>query len=181
MEVIKIDNRTKKVFVLDRSDDRIVYIPVKSCHRIDYDRLVKAEKEKPDNTPLLSYLRKIKFDNGRNALDVLDKIIQVANVSSSDSASRLPKPDEAESFNLSKEEGVAEKQESNNQQHQAVEVPQLNESKVNMDNPNEPVEGVEYKYQDRHGKTKIWGGKGRMPIAIKEALEEGKQLHQFAM
>jgi len=90
MQDIRIDGRTHRVFVLTKSDKRIVYIPVKSLHRTDYDRLCQLEKQDGD---LLKVMQKTKLDNGRNALELYDDIIQVLDLTKGNH--RLPKPDEA--------------------------------------------------------------------------------------
>tara|TARA_B100000700_G_scaffold325735_1_gene435276 strand:- start:621 stop:1190 length:570 start_codon:yes stop_codon:yes gene_type:complete len=182
VEVIKINNRTHKVFVLDKTEKRIVYIPVKSCHRVDYDRLRDAEKQAPKNYPLLDYLKKKKFDNGRNALDVLDKIIQVADLVEG-GAVRLAKPDEAESFTLSGHandgEHVVKKATVQTLNENAGETEKKvvdgNQSTNKNVDPNNPIPNTQYYYEDKAGKPKIWTGQGRMPNAIREAIDSGEK------
>jgi hypothetical protein len=77
MKRLSINGRSKKVFVLSETEHRIIYIPVSACHRVDYERLKKIEAKNPDN--MLDELKETKLDNGRNALVVYDKLIQVAN------------------------------------------------------------------------------------------------------
>ncbi|MDY4379102.1 H-NS family nucleoid-associated regulatory protein [Pectobacterium brasiliense] len=40
---------------------------------------------------------------------------------------------------------------------------------------------AKYKYVDENGSEKLWTGQGRTPKAIKEALENGKSLEDFAI
>lgn len=89
MKDIRIDNKMQRVFILTESPERIVYIPVKHLHRIDYDRLKEIEAKYSKN--LLDGLAKTTLDNGRNALVQYDGIIQVMQKTGS---SRIRKPDE---------------------------------------------------------------------------------------
>ncbi|MBA0219798.1 H-NS histone family protein [Pectobacterium brasiliense] len=40
---------------------------------------------------------------------------------------------------------------------------------------------AKYKYVDENGSEKLWTGQGRTPKAIKEALDNGKSLEDFAI
>jgi len=93
---IRIDGKFQRVFVLKEEDNRIVYIPVKALHRVDYDRLVDIENKAKDKNDLLDNLKETTLSNGRNALVQFDSIIQVANVDPEKPVgSRLKKPNEA--------------------------------------------------------------------------------------
>lgn len=103
---LRIDGRMQRVFVLSETDERIAYIPLKSIHRVDYDRLNEISDAVP-NKPILEQMRKTKLGNGRNALVQYDSVIQVADkVTSENGAIRLKKPEEAilevEAHNLAK-------------------------------------------------------------------------------
>lgn len=77
MKNIKINGLTRRVFVLKEADERIVYIPIKYLHRVDYDQLIEIQKEAPPGM-MLEALKKVKLKNGRNALLQLDSVIHVA-------------------------------------------------------------------------------------------------------
>jgi len=91
MEDLRINKRLQRVFVLKRSEDSVVYIPVKALTRVDYDRLVAIEKKGGE---MLAQMRKETLDNGRNALALYDHIIQVVRLNDEKTGTRLPKPDE---------------------------------------------------------------------------------------
>lgn len=80
MKDVRIDGRLTRVFVLHENESRMIYIPLKILHRVDYDRLVRIEKEAKDN--MLERMSEIKLDNGRNALTQYDNLIQVMNKTS---------------------------------------------------------------------------------------------------
>lgn len=77
MKDIRINGKLNRVFVLKETDSRIVHIPVKSLHRVDYDRLRDIESKTPSKADMLDTMRKTELDNGRNALVQYDKHIQV--------------------------------------------------------------------------------------------------------
>jgi hypothetical protein len=91
---IRIDGRMQRVFVLKETSERILYIALKSLHRVDYDQLLDIDKTYPKD--MLEGMRKTKLANGRNALAQYDAIIQVSvkNQPTGD-ISRIRKPDEA--------------------------------------------------------------------------------------
>lgn len=93
MKDIRIDNRSARVFVLKETDDRIVYIPLKVLHRVDYDRLLKIEQEAGDK--MLERMSETVLDNGRNALVQYDGLIQVMKKNSETTGERLKKPEES--------------------------------------------------------------------------------------
>lgn len=96
MKDIRIDGKFQRVFVLKEEKDRIVYIPIKALHRVDYDRLVEIENKAKNKNDLLDNLKETTLSNGRNALVQFDSIIQVANVDPQKPVgSRLKKPNEA--------------------------------------------------------------------------------------
>lgn len=92
MKDIRIDGRLQRVFVLKETTERIVYIPLKTLHRVDYEAL-KEVSEKYGNE-MMEGLKKTKLPNGRNALAQYDSIIQVS-VKKGDDTNRLRKPEEA--------------------------------------------------------------------------------------
>ena len=100
MKDVRIDGRLTRVFVLKESDDRLVYIPLKVLHRVDYDRLVAIENAvKGRSMSMLERMSEVKLDNGRNALTQYDNLIQVMNKTVVDgriAGERLRKPGEPE-------------------------------------------------------------------------------------
>ena len=88
MKDFRIDGVLQRVFVLAESDVRVVYIPVKALHRVDYNRLLEMEAR---NKNLLQELNRTVLDNGANALVLYEKIIQVFDKAS---GKRLKKPEE---------------------------------------------------------------------------------------
>lgn len=96
MRRLIINGRTKRVFVLNETDKRIVYIPVDALHRVDYERLKTIDEKNPDN--MLEEMKDTKLDNGRNALVVYDKLIQVANKATGVQMDKFPTTEKAERF-----------------------------------------------------------------------------------
>lgn len=92
MKTLRIDGRLQKVFVLRETDDRLVYIPVKSCFLVDYKKLLDLENRGGD---LLKHLSNETLPNGRNALTQFDNLICVMNKKSDQEGERLRKPEEA--------------------------------------------------------------------------------------
>lgn len=100
MKDIRINGRMARVFVLKETKDRLVYIPLKNIHRVDYDRLLDIEAAATRaNSDMLDVMSNYKLDNGRNALLQYDAIIQVMQKTTSigkiDVGERLQKPEEA--------------------------------------------------------------------------------------
>jgi hypothetical protein len=99
MKDIRVNGKNIRVFVLKETSDRIVYIPLKTLHRVDYDRLLDIESvAAKQSTAMLDLMSTYKLDNGRNALVQYDKIIQVLKkivTASGIVGERLPKPEEA--------------------------------------------------------------------------------------
>jgi len=93
MKDLRIDGRMQRVFVLLDAKDRIVYIPLKSLHRVDYEVLKEASEKHGDR--LMDALKKTKLKNGRNALAQYESIIQVSVKNGKDEAERIQKPSEA--------------------------------------------------------------------------------------
>lgn len=93
MKVLRIDGRTAKVFVLKETDDSLVYIPVKSLFRYDYDIMVEMEQRGGE---LLKTMAKEVLPNGRNALVQYDSLIQVARYTDTEQTEvrRVRRPDE---------------------------------------------------------------------------------------
>lgn len=111
MKDVRIDGRLTRVFVLKESEDRLVYIPLKVLHRIDYDRLVAIENAvKGGGMSMLERMSEVKLDNGRNALTQYDSLIQVMNKTVIDGRAagvRLRKPGEPEDLTPPAKETVA--------------------------------------------------------------------------
>lgn len=78
MEDIRVDNKLQRVFVLRKTDDSIVYIPLTSLTYVDYKRLLDVEAQGGE---MLTQMRKETFDNGRNALALYDNVIEVVRLS----------------------------------------------------------------------------------------------------
>lgn len=74
MEDIRVDNKLQRVFVLRKTDESIVYIPLNSLTYVDYKRLLDIEAQGGE---MLTQMRKETFDNGRNALALYDNVIEV--------------------------------------------------------------------------------------------------------
>jgi len=97
MRDVKINGKTQRVFVLAEGEDRLVYIPVKTLHRVDYTRLVDMENvSKKTKRSMLEVMKETKLDNGRNALVVYDNIIQVMIENEENKGVRIPKKNEPE-------------------------------------------------------------------------------------
>lgn len=195
MQDIRVNGRLQRVFVLKQTDERVVYIPVKTLHRVDYDRLKKMEESKPANLPLLDFMSKQKLDNGRLALVQFDKLIQVATLDASGDAVRLTKPDEKM---IHAQLGGLEKKEKEQQQVQVqiiqvpvevpVYVPQpatgLAGNGVGANIPAsvapEPDESKPmYRFINKHGNEQTWSGKGKRPDFIREVQEAGGDIEQY--
>lgn len=100
MKDVRINGRMARVFVLKETKDRLVYIPLNSIHRVDYDRLLDVEAiASRTKTDMLDVMSTYKLDNGRNALLQYDSIIQVlqktADIGKISVGERLEKPGEA--------------------------------------------------------------------------------------
>lgn len=92
MKDIRVDGRLQRVFVLKENDDALVYIPLTSLFRIDYERLLDIEAQGGE---MLKVMQRTVLDNGINALAQYDKVIQVMKYGSSKKeGTRRRKPDE---------------------------------------------------------------------------------------
>lgn len=164
MKDVKINSRLQRVFVLKESEDRLVYIPVKSLHRVDYERLKKMSGEKPPRMDLLDFMAKKKLDNGINALVQFDGLIQVSK-QFGHSNLRLKKPDE-----------VIRDAEINASVVAAAE----QTGDITPAKEKEEVERVgEYVFTNKHGKEQTWGGKGRVPDVLQEYAANGGDIDDF--
>jgi len=92
MKDIRINGRNQRVFVLKETDERVVYIPVKALHHVDYIRLKDIEAK---GGIMLDRMSETTLDNGRNALVQYDDLIQVLVKTGKNTGERLLKPDEA--------------------------------------------------------------------------------------
>lgn len=101
MKTLRIDGKMQMVFVLKETDDSLIYIPVKSLSRVDYDRLTDIEKQGGE---MLTEMRKTKLANGRNALALYDNIIQVVRLTDETRGHRLRKPDEPQAIGQTERE-----------------------------------------------------------------------------
>lgn len=96
MKDIVIDGRLQRVFVLLENANRVVYIALKSIHKVDYERLLEIEKL-AGKQPMLEIMKNYTLPkNNRNALQHFEHIIQVAEKSDSRQATRIRKPGEPE-------------------------------------------------------------------------------------
>jgi len=118
MKVVRINGKAAKVFVLKETEESLVYIPVNSIQRVDYERLLEIEKRGGE---MLNEMRKTKLDNGMNALTLYDEVISVLryNKDHTDSV-RVPKPTEGQSVHVAYEERM-KKLEEENQKSQPVQ------------------------------------------------------------
>lgn len=163
MEKALIDGRNQLVFILRETEDRLVYIPVKNLHRVDYERLKKAEAEKSKRVDLLEHLKDKKSDNGRNMLELYDSIMQVCHKADKTHV-RIHKPHESETAH---EKQLREQKEAEDAKN----------NKPAEDPNGETVRVYEYEH---NGKTKHWSGHGRMPVTIKAHVEDGGDMEDFA-
>lgn len=115
MKDIRVEGRLQRVFVLKETDERIVYVPLKSLTRKDYERLLDIEGKGGE---MLTEMRRTTLDNGRNALSQYDNIIQVVTKLNEKEGVRLRKPDEPQAPSVAPEktepkaETVSETQEA---------------------------------------------------------------------
>lgn len=91
MKDIRINGRTQRVFVLKETAERIVYIPVKALHHVDYIRLKDIAAK---GGVMLDRMADTTLDNGRNALVQYDDIIQVMVKTGTNAGDRMRKPEE---------------------------------------------------------------------------------------
>lgn len=92
MEDIRVDGKLQRVFVLRKTDESIVYIPLNSLTYVDYKRLLDVEAQGGE---MLTQMRKVEFDNGRNALALYDNVIEVVRLSGKkNEGNRVLKPGE---------------------------------------------------------------------------------------
>lgn len=95
MKDFTIDGKTQRVFVLTQSDTRVVYIPLKDLHRVDYDRLVEFDKEEGE---LMKVLARSVLDNGMNALTQFESLLQIMDINADGQGTRVRKPVELQSI-----------------------------------------------------------------------------------
>lgn len=68
--------RLTKVIVLKETKEGIVYIPLNSISRVDYDRFTDMYSRTKDKMDLLKALHEERLDNGRNGLVVYKDVIR---------------------------------------------------------------------------------------------------------
>lgn len=90
MKDFNIDGTKQRVFVLTENASRVVYIPLKDLHRVDYTRLVDLEARDGE---LLKVMASTTLDNGMNALTQYESLLQIADITG-DTAHRVKKPNE---------------------------------------------------------------------------------------
>jgi hypothetical protein len=90
---IKIDGKMQRVFVLHSGNNRIAYIPYAYLSQIDYDRLIDLSKKYPDGG-MMDAMAKTTLPNNKNMLALYDNLIQVIDMDSNNSGTRLRKPEE---------------------------------------------------------------------------------------
>lgn len=90
MKDINIDGKVQRVFVLTETEKRVVYIPLKDLHRVDYERLVEFDKEEGE---LMKVMARSTLDNGMNALTQYEKLFQIADINDG-KGTRVRKPEE---------------------------------------------------------------------------------------
>jgi hypothetical protein len=93
MKTIRIDNKLQRVFVLRENKNRMIYIPVKSLHRVDYERMKEIEAKKTSDD-LLTVMGDVKLSNGINALVQFDNLICVAVIDENSEGHKILKPGE---------------------------------------------------------------------------------------
>lgn len=164
LQRFKIDNRMHEVFVLKKTDTRIVYVPVKSLHRIDYERFKEMSMKKPPNGDLLDYMSKTKLNNGVNALVQYDNLIHVANVHNN-VGTRVKKTEEI--INGFSNEPSVPQQASTVEQTQSI-IPLKDTETKSL-----------YRFTNKHGKLQEWTGQGRVPDFLKEHIENGGDIDDY--
>lgn len=170
----KIDGRMQEVFVLRETDSRVVYVPVKSMHRTDYERFKKMTSEKPPRVDMLDYMSKTKLSNGMNALVQYDRLIQVANIHNN-IGTRVKKTEEiVDSF-----EHASLVAQSNAGVNPLPQQAFVAEPVVQQLQTSAPQEKPVYEFINRHGKKQQWSGQGRKPDVIQAHLDAGGNLEDF--
>lgn len=91
MKDFNIDGKVQRVFVLTETTDRVVYIPLKDLHRVDYERLEGFDKEEGE---LMKVLSRSTLDNGMNALTQFESLIQIMDLTPNGDGVRVRKPSE---------------------------------------------------------------------------------------
>lgn len=89
MKDFNIDGKVQRVFVLTESESRVVYIPLKDLHRVDYERLLAFDKEEGE---LMKVLARSVLDNGMNALTQFESLLQIMDVTANGQGTRVRKP-----------------------------------------------------------------------------------------
>lgn len=182
MKDLRINSRMQRVWVLRETDERLLYIPVKSMHRVDYNWFAENDKRVPQGSDFLNIMAKSKLKNGQNALKQYDSIIQVVTKSSDATGTRIPKPEEAEQALRTKEVTT-----ETVQQPQQPATKPVNESVVTEPNTTDPrtlakagVRAV-YEFRDKDGKVQRWEAKkqGPYPVALQEKLDQGLDASDF--
>ena len=77
MKDISIDGKIQRVYVLKQTGDRLVYIPLKDLHRVDYERLNELSEKEGE---LLKVLSRTTLDNGMNALTQYEHLLQIVDI-----------------------------------------------------------------------------------------------------
>ncbi|WGH49524.1 hypothetical protein [Alishewanella phage vB_AspM_Slicko01] len=173
----KIDGRMQEVFVLRETTARIVFVPIKSMHRVDYERFKEMLKAKPPRADLLDYMTKYRLKNGLNALIQYDNLIQVANIHNN-VGTRIKKTDEI-TADLSRPVADTSTSAPANAPATVVtpEAPEVDD--VDTLELSSAPKVPSYRYTDKHGKQKIWSGKGRVPDTIAEYVTGGGDMDDF--
>lgn len=92
MKDFNIDGKATRVFVLAETENRVVYIPVKNLHRVDYDRMTELESN-PENKDLLKAMSRSTLSNGMNCLTQFENIIQIMDIADG-KGTRIKRPEE---------------------------------------------------------------------------------------
>lgn len=90
MKDISIDGKIQRVYVLKQTGDRLVYIPLKDLHRVDYERLNELSEKEGE---LLKVLSRTTLDNGMNALTQYEHLLQIVDIVDG-KGTRVRKPSE---------------------------------------------------------------------------------------
>lgn len=186
---MRINGKLIRAWILRETDERILYIPVKSMHRVDYEWFRENDKRVPNGSDFLNYMAKTKAKNGQHALKLYEAIIQVAIKNSKTDAQRITKPDEAEQTINPKAADVVQPPA---QQPPALDIPDNIPERTIADTNKEPdttdprtlakagIKAV-YEFEDSEGKMQRWEAKkqGPYPAILQEKINQGLDPSMF--
>jgi hypothetical protein len=160
---LKIDGKAARVIVLQENHEtnRIVYIPLKSLQETDYMHFVKWQAQCPSGVAFMDYLQKQRHPkNMRDALVVYENCIKVCVVQQP--AKSAQEFDKAATLEQIQKETL--------------------EKGVTADKPTVGAVKTVYMFRDpkQNNKPRIFSKDGNKPLFIKEQLDKGFELSDFA-